>query len=202
MRLVAENLACVRGGRTLFRDLAFAVGAGQALAVTGPNGAGKSSLLRLVAGLLRPAAGRLALEGGEAGQTIGARAHFVGHLDGAKAALTGAENLQFMRALLGGGGQSNAAALAAFGLEGLADVPVRMFSAGQRRRLALARLLVAPRPLWLLDEPTTALDAEGQETFASAAARHLAGGGILMAATHAPLKITAQEIRLGAGGGP
>jgi heme exporter protein A len=202
MRLVAENLACVRGGRALFQDLGFTAGAGQAIAVTGPNGAGKSSLLRLIAGLLRPAAGRVRLQGAETGQTIGAAAHFVGHLDAAKAALTGTENLEFMRALLGGGGRSNAAALAAFGLESLAEVPARMFSAGQRRRLALARLLVAPRPLWLLDEPTTALDAEGQETFASLATKHLADGGILVAATHAPLKIGAQEIRLGAGGTP
>jgi heme exporter protein A len=201
MRLVAENLACIRGGRTLFRDLTFAAGAGRALVVTGPNGAGKSSLLRLVAGLLRPAAGRVVLEGGQAGQPAGAAAHFVGHVDAAKAALTATENLEFMRALFGGGGQSNAAALAAFGLEGVADVPVRMFSAGQRRRLALARLLVAPRPLWLLDEPTTALDTEGQKTFASIAAKHLADGGILMAATHAPLGIAAtDEIRLGSGG--
>lgn len=201
MQLVAEDLACVRGGRTLFSGLGFSVGAGEALAVTGPNGAGKSSLLRLIAGLLRPVAGRIALEGGDPERSIGASAHFVGHLDAAKGALTAAENLEFMRALLGGAGSGGAEALAALGLDGLADVPARMFSAGQRRRLALARLLVAPRPLWLLDEPTTALDAEGQETFAALAAKHLAGGGILVAATHAPLKIApVTEIRLGSGG--
>lgn len=201
MQLVAEDLACVRGGRTLFSGLEFSVSAGEALAVTGPNGAGKSSLLRLIAGLLRPAAGRIALEGGDPECSIGTSAHFVGHLDAAKGALTAAENLEFMRALLGGAGSGGAEALAALGLDGLADVPALMFSAGQRRRLALARLLVAPRPLWLLDEPTTALDAEGQETFAALAAKHLAGGGILVAATHAPLKIApVTEIRLGSGG--
>ncbi|MCC6949439.1 MAG: heme ABC exporter ATP-binding protein CcmA [Bradyrhizobiaceae bacterium] len=200
MRLIAENLTCVRGGRTLFRNLDFEVAAGRALLVTGPNGAGKSSLLRLLAGLLRPAAGRIALEGSEPGQPAGVSAHFIGHLDAAKGALRAAENLAFMQALLGGGGRTVAEALRAVGLDGLAEVPVRMFSAGQRRRLALARLIVAPRPLWLLDEPTTALDAEGQETFAALAAKHLAGGGIVVAATHAPLKISAQEIRLGAGG--
>lgn len=203
MRLVAENLSCIRGGRTLFQGLGFAVQAGQALVVTGPNGSGKSSLLRLIAGLLRPTAGSVVLEGGEAGQPVGIAAHFIGHLDAAKAALTGAENLQFVHGLLGGGPQADAAALAAFGLESIADVPVRMFSAGQRRRLALARLLVAPRALWLLDEPTTALDADGQERFARVAAKHLSSGGILVAATHAPLKLgPVQEVRLGAGGEP
>jgi len=196
MRLIAEKLALVRGGRLLFQGLGFAVGAGEALAVTGPNGAGKSSLLRLIAGFLKPAEGRVALEGGP----DGAAAHFVGHLDGVKAALTAAENLDFMGAILGASGRDNAGALATLGIERLADLPAAMFSAGQKRRLALARLLVAPRPLWLLDEPLTALDAEGQKTFAALARKHLAGGGIVIAATHAPLGITSErELRLGDG---
>ena len=200
MRLLVEDLACIRGGRRLFHGLGFALGAGGAAVVTGPNGAGKSSLLRLIAGFLRPAAGRIALEGGD-DRTAGGSAHFVGHLDGVKSALSAFENLEFTRALFGGGSDTTEAALARLGLAKLASLPTRMFSAGQKRRLALARLLVAKRPLWLLDEPLSALDSDGQETFAALAAEHLAGGGLIVAATHAPLTIVrAQEIRLGGGG--
>jgi heme exporter protein A len=197
MRLVVEDLACVRGGRRLFQGLSCTVVAGDALLITGPNGAGKTSLLRLIAGLLRPAAGRIALEGLEADGTIGASAHFVGHLEAVKGALSAEENLSFVRALLGGR-ENVAAALARLGLETLASFPARMLSAGQRRRLALARLLVVPRPLWLLDEPTTGLDADGKKTLAAIVAAHLANGGLVVAATHAPLDLArAREIRLG-----
>jgi heme exporter protein A len=199
MRLIAERLGLVRGGRRLFRDLGFAVAAGEALTVTGPNGAGKSSLLRLIAGLLKPSEGQIALEGGPDDRATGTLAHFVGHLDGVKAALTAAENLEFMRALLGGR-PDGTSTLATLGLEPLADVPAGMFSAGQKRRLALARLLVAPRPLWLLDEPLTALDAQGQTLVASLARAHLQRGGMVVAATHAPLGIEgARELKLGGG---
>jgi heme exporter protein A len=190
MRLLIEGLACVRGGREIFAGLDAAVAAGEALEVTGPNGAGKSSLLRLIAGLLRPAAGRIALSG--AGELPGAAAHFVGHLDGVKLALTGQENLVFLRALFGSDIAAGDA-LARLGLATVADLPVRMYSAGQRRRLALARLVLAPRALWLLDEPLTALDAEGQETFRAIAQRHLAGGGLIVAATHAPLGVASSR---------
>ncbi len=201
MRLVVEELACVRGGRSLFQGLGFAVAAGEVLAVTGPNGAGKSSLLRLLAGLLPPATGRIALEGGDPERSVGTAAHFIGHLDAVKGALTVAENLGFTRALLGGGEMEVETALGLLGLERLAQFPARMLSAGQRRRLALARLLVSPRPLWLLDEPATALDAEGQETLAGLMARHLSGGGLAVVATHSELKIErVVEIRLGLGG--
>jgi heme exporter protein A len=186
MRLLIEGLACVRGGREIFAGLDAVVAAGETLEVTGPNGAGKSSLLRLIAGLLRPAAGRIALSG--AGEPPGTSAHFVGHLDGVKLAVTGRENLVFLRALLGGETAIDDA-LARLGLATVADLPVRMYSAGQRRRLALARLVLAQRALWLLDEPLTALDAEGQETFRAIANRHLAGGGLIVAATHAPLGV-------------
>jgi heme exporter protein A len=198
MRLVVENLTCERGGRRLFQGLGFAVGSGEALAVTGPNGAGKSSLLRLIAGLLRPAEGRVALDGGV--EQVGAAAHFVGHLDAVKGALTASENLAFTAEILGGDETACDAALSAVGLEKLADIPARMFSAGQKRRLALARLMVVKRLIWLLDEPTTALDSDGQERFSAIAAEHLAGGGIVVAATHAPLKLpNLREIRLGGG---
>jgi len=199
MRLIAERLGLERGGRRLFRDLGFALTGGEALAVTGSNGSGKTSLLRLIAGLLRPSEGRIELEGGPAERALGAAAHFVGHLDGVKAALTARENLEFMRALLGGqpGGST---ALTTLGIEHLADLPAGMFSAGQKRRLALARLLIAPRPLWLLDEPLTSLDADGQAVFASLARAHLQRGGLIVAATHAPLGIDgARELKLGGG---
>lgn len=193
MRLIAEKLALVRAGRRLFEDLAFTVAAGEALAVTGPNGAGKSSLLRAIAGFLKPAAGRVVLEG----EPAGAAMHFVGHLDGVKAALSAAENLDFLCAILGGGRADHGPVLRRLGLERLAGHPAGMLSAGQKRRLALARLLVVPRPLWLLDEPLTALDAEGQRTFAALAEEHLAAGGLVIAATHAPLGIAgARELRL------
>lgn len=197
MRLIAEKVACIRGGRRLFSGLGFTLSGGEALAVMGPNGAGKSSLLRLIAGFLRPAEGRLVLEGVSEEQPAGQAAHFVGHLDGVKAALTVGENLNFMRAVLGGGGKTAEGALEALGLVRLAALPAGMLSAGQKRRLALARLLVAPRPLWLLDEPLTALDAEGQQSFAAVARDHLSGGGLIVAATHTALGIDARELRLG-----
>jgi heme exporter protein A len=200
MRLIAEQVTCIRGGRALFRGLDFTLSNGEALAVVGPNGAGKSSLLRLLAGLLHPADGRVLLECTPADQPIGLAAHFVGHLDGMKAALSAAENLDFFRAILGGGGISTDAALAALGLGQIVGLPVRMFSAGQKRRLALARLLIASRPLWLLDEPATALDAGGQSAFASLASDHLSGGGLIVAATHTPLPFgQGRELRLGGG---
>jgi heme exporter protein A len=200
MRLIAEQVTCIRGGRALFRGLGFTLAGGEALAVVGPNGAGKSSLLRLIAGLLRPAEGQVVLEGGPLDQALGTSAHFVGHLDGVKAALSATENLEFLRAILGGGGRTVESALGALGLSQIASLPARMFSAGQKRRLALARLLIAPRPLWLLDEPATALDADGQAAFASLAKEHLAGGGLIVAATHTPLPFgQGRELRLGGG---
>jgi heme exporter protein A len=192
MRLSAENLTLERGGRRLFSGLSFAVGAGEALVVTGPNGAGKSSLLRGIAGFLPFAEGRVRWEGGE----IEAQIHYLGHLDALKTSLTAAENLSFWGALLGDGPARAGAALSALGLPHVADFPVRALSAGQKRRVALARLLVAPRPLWLLDEPTTALDAGAQALFAELMRAHLEGGGLIVAATHAPLGLAAREIRL------
>ncbi|HEX5779165.1 MAG TPA: heme ABC exporter ATP-binding protein CcmA [Xanthobacteraceae bacterium] len=199
MRLIAERLGLERGGRRLFQDLGFTLAGGEALLVTGPNGAGKSSLLLLIAGLLRPTEGRIELGGQGAERAPATVMHFVGHLDGVKAALTASENLEFMRALLGGR-PDGTSALAALGIERLADLPAAMFSAGQKRRLALARLLIAPRPLWLLDEPVTSLDADGQSVFASLARAHLQRGGLIVAATHAPLGVDgARELKLGGG---
>ena len=196
MRLIAEDLACVRGGRPVFHGVGCAVGAGETLLVTGPNGAGKTSLLRLLAGLLRPAAGSIRIEGGAS--SSGEAAHFLGHHDCLKGALTAEENLEFVGALAGGGGETIGAALGRLGLAPIASFPARELSMGQRRRLALARLLVTPRPLWLLDEPTAALDADGQTTFMALANSHLERGGILVAATHLPLGFSrSQTIELG-----
>jgi heme exporter protein A len=197
VRLVVEQLACRRSGRLLFAGLDFAVEAGRGLLVTGRNGAGKSSLLAILAGTLRPEAGRVALEGaGE--RPLPECLHHVGHRDGLKAALTAAENLTFAQALLGAPRLSPVEALDAVGLAHAADLPVAYLSAGQRRRVALARLLVADRPLWLLDEPTSALDVRSQEVLFELVRGHLAAGGILIAATHVPLPIQPlSELSLG-----
>jgi heme exporter protein A len=197
MRLVAENLTLERGGRRLFAGLSFEASAGEALIVTGPNGAGKSSLLRGLSGFLAFAKGSVRLEGGAAEASLQEQTHYLGHADALKAALTAAENLSFWAQMLGGSGAEVVPALSRLGLPHVADFPVRALSAGQKRRVALARLLVAPRPLWLLDEPTTALDVAAQGLFADVMRAHLQGGGIVVAATHAPLGLEgAKSLRL------
>jgi heme exporter protein A len=191
MRLSAHEIAIERGGRRVLSGVSFESRAGQALLIVGPNGSGKSSLLRAVAGFLPLAAGSFALEGGAAQAAIGEQAHYLGHADALKSALTAGENLAFWADALGGDSRRAAwiAALGRLGLAHVADFPVRALSAGQKRRAALARLLVAPRPIWLLDEPTTALDAAAQRLFAAVMREHLAGGGLILAATHAPLDL-------------
>src|SRR3954468_8675575 len=161
MELAVHDLACRRAGRRVLAGVSFAVAATQALVVTGRNGAGKSTLLAALAGLLRPDAGSIGASGlGE--QSLAESLHLIAHRDGLKGALTAAENLRFAAALLDSPGVTPAEALEAVGLPGAADLPVAYLSAGQRRRVALARLLVARRPLWLLDEPSLALDVAGQ----------------------------------------
>lgn len=195
MRLAVEGLTCIRGARSLFRSLSFGLGEGEAIVVTGPNGAGKTSLLRLVAGLLTPAGGRVVVE--DSVQMANELSHFIGHLEAVKGALTVGENLDFGRKLLGGGGIEIDAALKKLGIGSLIDVPAQILSAGQKRRLALARLLVATRPLWLLDEPTTALDSEGQRTVIQLIGEHRASGGLVIVATHMALDLSdAREIVL------
>ena len=199
MQLTADNLTCLRGGRTVFAGLSFAVGGGEALLVTGRNGAGKSSLLRMIAGLVHVAAGRLALDGGEAEASIAEQAHYLGHQDALKASLSVGENLTFWIEYLGGSRTAVPAALEAVGLAPLADLPAAYLSAGQRRRLSIARLAAVERPLWLLDEPTSALDAPSQERLAGLMRAHLGTGGMIVAATHGPIGLDApRELRLGA----
>jgi heme exporter protein A len=199
MRIAAEGLACVRGGRQVFRDLHYMVDSGEMLAVTGPNGAGKSSLLRLVSGLVRPSEGRLILHGSDAELTIGEQAHYVGHQDALKPSLTVEENLAFWTDFLGGGGEI-AASLGRIGLRALAQLPARYLSAGQRRRLSLARLLTVKRPIWLLDEPGSSLDSAGQALLGDIMTGHLAQGGIILVAIHGPLPPAAKELRLAPSG--
>ena len=186
MKLVVEGLGVDRGGRPVLRDLGFAVASGEALAVLGPNGAGKSTLLRTIAGLIAPAAGRIAFKDGDPDLALREQIHMLGHLDAVKGGLGVRRNLAFARDVLGGRGDLDAA-LETVGLAHIADLPGSALSAGQRRRLALARLLAAPRPLWLLDEPTAALDAGGQRLLARLMADHRAKGGLIVAATHAEL---------------
>ena len=197
MQLSADNLTCVRGGRTVFTGLSFAVSAGEALTITGRNGAGKSSLLRMLAGLVRVAGGRLALQGGEAEASIAEQAHYLGHQDALKSSLSVRENLAFWVDYLGGHRKTLTDALDAVGLGPLSALPAAYLSAGQRRRLSIARLVAVARPLWLLDEAAAALDSAAQGRLVELMRGHLAGGGLILAATHAPLGLDAQQLRLG-----
>jgi heme exporter protein A len=186
LAVIAEDLACTRGGRPVFAGVSFRVAGGGLLAVTGPNGAGKSSLLRILAGLLRAEAGTLRIEGGGDAAT---HAHYLGHQDALKPALRLGEALAFWRALYGAGEATIAAAAAAVGLVHALDLPSGVLSAGQRRRAALARLLVSPRPLWLLDEPGAGLDSDGEKLLGRLIAAQLDRGGVVIAATHQVLPV-------------
>ena len=198
-RVAVEQLALRRGERMLFEHLDFTVAAGEAVALVGRNGAGKTSLLRAIAGLLRPAAGAIRFDGVE--DAADARAHdihMVGHQDGLKGGRTAREELAFAALWTGGDDAGLARAADALDLGRLRDLEVRKLSAGQRRRVVLARLVAAPRTLWLLDEPLAPLDSVWRERIGGLIADHLAGGGMLLAAVHDPLPVAARSVEIGA----
>lgn len=188
MELTGTGLAARRGLRTIFTDVSFALRAGELMTVTGPNGSGKSTLMRIVAGLMRPLAGTVRLDPARE-NGVGGAMHYLGHLDGLKPGLSVRQNLDFWRRYHRG--DAPTAAMDRMGVTRLADLPVSVLSAGQKRRTAFARLLASKRPVWLLDEPLTALDAAGEAILAEVLREHLAGGGIAIAATHRALPVQA-----------
>jgi heme exporter protein A len=201
MALAVEGLVCIRGERQLFQDLNFRLAPGEALLLHGPNGSGKSSLLRLLAGFLPPAAGRVLWDGQAVGDELEAhraRLHYLGHQDAMKPQLTAEENLLFWAQMLGLGAPeaaaATAAAIEAAGLGRQRRLPGRYLSAGQKRRLALARLLVSPGALWLLDEPTNALDAAAVAWLGGLLADHRARGGIVLLASHVPVPLPGARV--------
>jgi heme exporter protein A len=196
--LELSGLAVRRGGRLLFSGLSLSLAAGEACALTGPNGAGKTSLLRAIAGLVAVEAGTVSFGAGDPAEVRGSGLHFVGHQDGLKPARTAREELVFWSRWSGGTAASAEAAARALALEPLLDLEIRRLSAGQRRRLALARLLTDPRPLWLLDEPLSPLDAGWRARFGDMMRAHLTGGGLILAAVHDPLPIDAAVLELAA----
>ncbi|WP_108880437.1 heme ABC exporter ATP-binding protein CcmA [Anderseniella sp. Alg231-50] len=194
MKIVGQQLACERGGRLVFAGLDFAASAGRMLVLRGPNGAGKTSLLRLVAGLAEPAGGSLALEQSTlpADALLGEHVHFIAHQDAIKLHLSVAENLNFWAGFFGGG--DVAGAMTAMNLSALGEFQAQRLSAGQKRRLGLARLALVEKPVWLLDEPTVGLDTASQELLAGMMVRHLDAGGIIIASTHIELPVKSSDI--------
>jgi heme exporter protein A len=197
----ADGLCLARGERVLFEGLSFSVAAGEALALTGANGAGKTSLLRALAGLIQPRAGEIRFSGGdgplEPEEARGRGLHLLGHFDGLKPHRTAWEELSFQSVWAGGDEASAREAARALELGPLLDLEVRKLSAGQRRRLALARLIAAPRPVWLLDEPLAPLDTARRARAGELMAEHLNGGGLIVAAVHDPLPVSARTLEIG-----
>lgn len=197
MRLAVDDLGVERGGEEIFTGIGFELSSGEALLVTGPNGAGKSTLLRVIAGLLPSSSGTVAFmsTGGE--PDIAAASHYLGHANGMKPALTVEENLRFWRDFLEEPHLEVSEALKMVGLPEIGHLPFGYLSTGQRRRVAIARLLVSYRPIWLLDEPTAGLDKASERQFAALMGAHLEDGGIIIAATHLPLGLEkAAELRM------
>ena len=203
MRLTADGLAARRGEDLIFKDVSFALETGESLVLTGRNGSGKSTLLRVVAGLLRPESGRVEWysESAESGMRAAEACHYLGHRNAMKAELSVAENLAFWKDFFGdvkgGHGLPVREAAELVGLGSISHLPFGYLSAGQQRRMAFAKLLVAYRPVWVLDEPTAALDVNAEGVFTTLIKAHLAEGGILLAATHQPLGLeNAKELRM------
>ncbi|SME97666.1 heme exporter protein A [Xaviernesmea oryzae] len=203
MRLTAETLSARRGEDLIFKDISFDLGKGEALVLTGRNGSGKSTLLRVVAGLLRPETGRVTWhsDAAESGMRAAEACHYLGHRNAMKAELSVSENLSFWKDFFGdvrgGKGISVGEAAEVVGLGGITHLPFGYLSAGQQRRMAFAKLLVSRRPVWILDEPTAALDVNAEGVLTALIKAHLAGGGIVLAATHQPLGLeNAKELRM------
>lgn len=208
MQLTAENLSARRGEDLIFKDISFVLEQGECLILTGRNGSGKSTMLRAVAGLLRPESGRVTWtsEGAETGMRAAEACHYLGHRNAMKAELSVSENLSFWKEFLGdfnagpnsdGRSVSVGEAAESVGLGGITHLPFGYLSAGQQRRMAFAKLLVAWRPVWILDEPTAALDVSAEVVFTGLIKQHLAEGGIMLAATHQPLGLgNTQELRM------
>ncbi len=194
-----DGLTLSRGERVLFRGLSLTAAAGEAVALTGANGAGKTSLLRAIAGFLRPDAGTIAFTGTEAGEARRRGLHWLGHLDGLKGARRAGDELAFQASWLGADADGIAAAVDLLALAPLLELEVRQLSAGQRRRLAFARLIAAPRPLWLLDEPFAPLDARWRAALGVLMQAHLDKGGTILAAVHDPLPVPARAVEIGGG---
>ena len=197
--LTVSALTVSRGERTLFADLSFHIASGEAVALTGANGAGKTSLLRTLAGFIRPEAGTVAFADIEPAEARAKHIHWLGHLDGLKTGRRAREELAFQARWAGADADGITAAVEVLALEPLLDLEVRKLSAGQRRRLAFARLIAAPRPLWLLDEPFAPLDARWRAALGLMMQAHLDKGGAILAAVHDPLPVTARALDIGAG---
>jgi heme exporter protein A len=198
--LEIEDLSVARGDRILFKGFGLTLASGEAAALVGRNGAGKTSLLRAIAGLIRPSRGRIRFRAADrelpAEDARSRDLHLIGHLDGLKAGRTARDELNFQIAWTGGDAAAAQAACERLDLKRLLGLEVRKLSAGQRRRLALARLVASPRRLWLLDEPLAPLDAERRTVFGALMGEHLASGGLILAAVHDPLPIAARTVEL------
>lgn len=197
--ITVSSLTVSRGERTLFRDLSFELAPGEALALTGANGAGKTSLLRALAGFIRPDVGTVTFADIDPGEAQAKHIHWLGHQDGLKTGRRAREELAFQAGWSGADADGIAAAVDVLALEPLLDLEVRKLSAGQRRRLAFARLIAAPRPLWLLDEPFAPLDARWRTALGLMMQAHLDKGGAILAAVHDPLPVAARSLDIGAG---
>ena len=197
--IIADSLTVSRGERVLFRDLSFHIAPGEAVALTGANGAGKTTLLRTLAGFIRPDAGTVTFADIDPAEARAHRIHWLGHLDGLKTGRRAREELDFQARWSGAEADGIAAAIAGLALEPLLDLEVRKLSAGQRRRLAFARLIAAPRPLWLLDEPFAPLDTRWRAALGLMMQAHLDRGGAILAAVHDPLPVPARALDIGTG---
>jgi len=197
--ITVSALSVSRGDRLLFRDLSFGVASGEAVMLTGANGAGKTSLLRALAGFIRPDAGVIAFTAADPAEARTKHIHWLGHQDGLKTGRRAREELDFQARWAGAQAEGIAAAVDVLALRPLLDLEVRKLSAGQRRRLAFARLVAAPRPLWLLDEPFAPLDARWRAALGLLMQAHLDKGGAILAAVHDPLPVAARALDIGTG---